>query len=89
MTEDDHYFLEKLITKLRISTDLSTVYHLKNDGLTEIMNSVFEQYLKTYVNNTQNDWAFWLPTTEFIINNHVSKTENNAMYFFNHFKTIS
>ena len=68
------HFWEQLTTRLGISADLSTVYHPKTDGQTEIMNSVFEQYLRIYVNYLQNDWAFWLPSTEFVINNHVSET---------------
>ena len=34
------------------------------------MNSVLEQYLRAYVNYLQNDWASWLPSAEFAINNH-------------------
>ena len=57
-----NHFWEQLTTRLKISTDFSTAYHPKTDGQTEIMNSVFEQYLKAYMNYFQNDWASWLPS---------------------------
>ena len=67
-------FWEQLTTRLRISADISTAYHPETDGQTEIMNSVLEQYLRAYINYFQNDWAFWLPSAEFAINNHASET---------------
>ena len=67
------YFGDQLITKLGIKTNLSTIYHPEIDGQTEILNSIFEQYLKTYVNFLQNDWASWLFSTEFVINDHLSE----------------
>ena len=38
------------------------------------MNSILEQYLRAYVNYLQNNWASWLPSAEFVINNHASET---------------
>ena len=64
-----NHFWQHLIAKIEISTDFSTVCHPKTDGQTEIMNSVLEQYFRIYMNYFQNDWAFWLPSTGFIINN--------------------
>ena len=84
-----NHFWEQLITRLGISADLSTAYHPKTDGQTEIMNFVLEQYLRTYVNYFQNDWAFWLPSTEFVMNNHVSETTQCILFLTNskqHFK---
>ena len=53
------------------------------------MNFVLEQYLRTYVNYLQNDWAFWLPSAEFVINNHASETTQCTPFLTNsgqHFK---
>ena len=53
------------------------------------MNFVFEQYLRAYVNYFQNDWAFWLPSAEFIINNYASETTQCISFLTNsgqHFK---
>ena len=77
------HFWEQLTTRLGISADLSTAYHPETDGQTEIMNFVLEQYLRTYVNYFQNDWAFWLPSTEFVINNHASETTQCTFFLAN------
>jgi len=34
------------------------------------MNPVMEQYLRSYVNYLQDDWADWLPIAKFASNNH-------------------
>ena len=84
-----NYFWEQLIMRLSISVDFSTIYHPKIDDQTEIMNSVFEQYFKVYMKYFQNDWGFWLPSTELIINNHVLKTTQCFFFLTNsgqHFK---
>ena len=84
-----NHFWEQLITRLGISANLSTVYHSETDDQTEIMNFVLEQYLRAYVNYFQNDWAFWLPSAEFVINNHASETTQCTPFLTNsgqHFK---
>ena len=83
------YFWNQLTTRLGIKTDFSTAYHPETDEQTEILNSIFEQYLKGYVNFLQNDWASWLPSAEFVINNHVSETTQCTPFLINskqHFK---
>ena len=52
-----NYFWDQLTARLGMKTNLSTAYLLEMDGQTEILNSILEQYLKTYVNFLQNDWA--------------------------------
>ena len=49
------------------------------------MNFVLEQYLRAYMNYLQNDWASWLPSAEFIINNHASET-TQCTFFFTQFR---
>ena len=83
------YFWDQLTTRLGIKTDFSTAYHPKTDGQTEILNSILKQYLKVYVNFLQNDWASWLPSTEFVINNHASEITQCTPFIINsgqHFK---
>ena len=77
------YFLDQLITRFGIKTDLSTVYHPETDGQTEILNSIFEQYFRAYVNFLKNDWVFWLLSAEFVINNHVSETTQCTTFLIN------
>ena len=47
------------------------------------MNSVFEQYFRAYVNYLQDDWVFWLPSAEFVINNHASETTQCIFFLVN------
>ena len=83
------YFWDQLTTRLEIKADLSTAYHPESDGQTEILNSILEQYLKAYVNFLQKVRGSWLPSTEFIINNHVSEITQCTSFLINsgqHFK---
>ena len=54
--------------RLNVSVDLTSSYHPESDGQTEIANKYMEQYLRQYVNLTQNDWGEWLPLAEFSAN---------------------
>ena len=47
----------------------STAFHLQTDGQIEKFNAVMEQYLQSYVNYLQNDWAERMPLAEFAANN--------------------
>jgi len=42
-----------------------------------------EQYLRSYVNYLQDDWADWLPIAEFALNNHTSETTAVSPFFAN------
>ena len=77
------YFWDQLTTRFGIKADFSTAYHPETDGRTEILNSFFEQYLRAYVNFLQNDWASWLPSAEFVINNHASETTQRTPFLIN------
>ena len=55
----------------RIKRKLSTAFHPQTDGQTERQNQTLEQYLRSYVNHQQDDWADWLPMAEFAYNNSV------------------
>jgi len=62
-------FWGDLMHILRISRDMSTAYHPQTDGQTERLNSLLEQYLRSYINYNQDDWVSWLPLAEFAYNN--------------------
>ena len=62
-------FWGDLMHILRISRDMSTAYHPQTDGQTERLNSLLEQYLRSYTNYNQDDWVLWLPLAEFAYNN--------------------
>jgi len=69
---------------LGIERNLSTAYHPETDGQTERINSVMEQYLRSYVNYQQDDWHQWLALAEFATNNHVSETTGVSPFFANY-----
>jgi len=76
-------FWHCLCTRLGIELRLSTVFHPQTDGQTERMNAVMEQYLRSYVNYLQDDWADWLPIIEFTSNNRTSETMAVSLFFAN------
>ena len=55
---------------LNIRTKLSTSYHPQTDGQTERTNQTLEQYLRTFVNYKQNNWASLLPIAQFTCNTY-------------------
>ena len=57
---------------LTVRRGLSTSYHPQTDGQTERLNSVLEQYLRSYVSFSQDDWVDYLPMAEFTVNNSVN-----------------
>jgi len=76
-------FWHRLCARLGIEPRLSTAFHPQTDGQTERMNAVMEQYLRSYVNYLQDDWADWLPIAEFASNNHTSETTAVSPFFAN------
>ena len=67
-------FWKKLCQLLGIKSLLSTAFHPETDGQTERVNASMEQYLRSYTDYLQDDWASWLPMAEFTGNNVVSET---------------
>lgn len=57
-----------LMFVLKIERRLSTAFHPQTDGQTERQNSTLEQYLRSYVNYQQNNWASLLASAEFAYN---------------------
>ena len=55
---------------LGISANLSTSFHPKTDGQSEIANQEMERHLRTFVNYQQNDWVDKLLMAEFAANNN-------------------
>ena len=67
-------------TKLRFST----AFHPQTDGQTEKFNAVMEQYLRSYINYLQDDWAEHMPLAEFAANNQASETTGVSPFFANY-----
>ena len=51
-----------------IKVVIFTAYYLQIDGQTERLNQTLEQYLRYYINYTQNNWVVLLLIVQFIYN---------------------
>src|SRR5260221_3199213 len=58
-------------------------YHPEGDRQTEHANQVLEQYLWTYMNYQQDDWAMLLPMAEFAYNNTTNTMTGVSPFFAN------
>ena len=67
-------FTQELASILGIKLALSSAYHPQTDGQTERMNQEIEKYLRAFVSHQQNDWANWLPSCQFAMNNTVKSS---------------
>lgn len=73
-------FLRALYNRLHIEPQFSTTYHLETDRQTERVNQWLEGYLQSFGNTHQNNWAQWLPLSEFVYNNHVNHSTGKAPF---------
>jgi len=64
------HFWDELCIRLKIQARLSTAFHSEMNDQIENVNDVLKQYLRVFVFFMQNDWAAWLSSAEFVINNH-------------------
>ena len=69
-------------TRLRFSMALHP--QPETDRQTEKFNAVMEQYLWSYVNYLQDDWAEHMPLAEFVANNQASETTGVSPFFTNY-----
>ena len=69
-----------LMYSFRIERRLSTAFHPQTDGQTERQNSVLEQYLRSYVNYQQDDYAPLLALAKFAYNAAVHSSTGRAPF---------
>ena len=69
--------------RLGIEAKLSTAYHPQTDGQSERSNQDLERHLRTYCSHLQDDWAKWLPLTEFADNDATSAATGVTPFFSN------
>src|SRR5258707_10523309 len=62
-------------------SNISTAYHPRTDGQSERSNQWLEQYLRSYVNERQDNWAHYLPLAEFTHNNWHSETTRESPFY--------
>jgi hypothetical protein len=75
------HFWSSVCHHAKIKRRLSTAFHPQTDGQTERQNQTLEQYLRSYVNYRQDDWAHWLPVAEFAYNNSVHSATGFSPYY--------
>src|SRR5258708_28306418 len=74
-------FTCELCKILGITQNISTAYHPRTDGQSERSNQWLEQYLRSYVNKCQDNWAHYLPIAEFMHNNWHSETTQESPFY--------
>src|SRR5260221_381456 len=77
------HFFHSLGKLLRMRLHFTSGYHPEGDGQTEHANQVLEQYLRTYKNYQQDDWATLLPMAEFAYNNAMNAMTGVSPFFTN------
>ena len=73
-------FLGELYKLLGIKRKMSTAFHPQTDRQTKRLNCEINQYLRTYVNDRQNDWAKWIKIAQFVWNNTVSEVTTDSLF---------
>lgn len=76
-------FWSALMGYVGITHKMSTAFHPQTDGQTERVNRVLEEYLRHYVNPSQDDWDQWLSMAEFAYNNSVHEAVRETPFFLN------
>lgn len=70
----------RLAERLGITLSYSTAFHPRSDGQTERVNQEVEQYIRTFVNYRQTNWAQLLPICEFARNNSAHSATNSSPF---------
>jgi Reverse transcriptase (RNA-dependent DNA polymerase)/RNase H-like domain found in reverse transcriptase/Integrase zinc binding domain/Retroviral aspartyl protease/Chromo (CHRromatin Organisation MOdifier) domain len=63
--------------------NLSTAFHPETDGQTERVNRVIGEYLRSFVNEKQDNWDMLLPMAEFALNNSVHTSSGFTPFYLN------
>lgn len=77
-------FWTSLIAQLGIKYKISTTYHPQTNGQTKRMNQIIEIYLKSYINQKQDNWVQLLPLVQVAYNSLVNKTMGIMPFYTNY-----
>ena len=72
---------KRLCERYGIKVKFSSAHHPETDGQIENANKVMKNYLRAYVNHTQDDWVDHLPMAEFSANNHINESTGMTSFF--------
>ena len=73
-------FLGELYKLLGIKRKMSTAFHPQTNGQMEWLNREINQYLRTYINNQQDEWVKWIKIAQFVWNSMVSEVTTNSPF---------
>jgi len=82
-TQFINHFWDELCTRLKIQARLSTAFYSETNDQIKNINNVLKQYLWVFMFFMQNDWAAWLSSVEFVINNHFFKSTQCTSFLTN------
>src|SRR3984893_9696980 len=74
-------FMKEFYSMIGVNANPSTAFHPQMDGQTERVNQEIEVYLRAYVDHLQDDWAEWLSTVEFVLNNREHSATGQTPFF--------
>jgi hypothetical protein len=77
-------FWRSLMSQMGVNHKMSTAFHPQTDGQTERLNQTLEQYLRSYVNEQQDNWVELLPLAQFASNSAKSQTTGTSPFFANY-----
>ena len=87
VSDRDPRFTSKVWTELMkllgTRLNMSSAFHPQTDGLTERYNRVLEEYLRSYVSATYDDWDQWLPLAQFAVNNSKQESLQATPFYLN------
>ena len=72
-----------MFSVLGVKLQFSTANHPQTDGMTERINRVVEDCLRTFVNHKQSNWDELLPLCQFAINNSDQTSTGKSPFFLN------
>ena len=76
-------FFKEVFSLLGVKLQMSTSNHPQTDGLTERVNRVLEDCLRSFVNHRQSNWDEFLPLCQFAINNSYQASACESPFFLN------
>lgn len=63
---------------------MNTAYHPQTDGQIEVMNRILKDYLRAFIDDSQDSWDDWLIMGEFTMNNTQNASTGETLFFLNY-----